>query len=113
MMNETLPQDRHAVSRIETLISKMTLAEKLGQLTMTASSYAVPGPIIAGDSTESIRDGTIGNLLNMVGHGPPHEMQRIAVEEPRLGITMLRGPALIHERGNGPCRDRVCQTVYS
>src|SRR3546814_7078352 len=55
MMNETLPQDRHAVSRIETLISKMTLAEKLGQLTMTASSYAVTGPIIAGDSTESIR----------------------------------------------------------
>src|SRR3546814_14544516 len=43
MMNETLPQDRHAVSRIETLISKMTLAEKLGQLTMTASSYPALG----------------------------------------------------------------------
>lgn len=84
------------MSRIETLISKMTLAEKIGQLTMTASSYAVTGPIIAGDSTESIRDGTIGNLLNMVGPGPTHEMQRIAVEESRLGIPLLIGLDIIH-----------------
>lgn len=84
------------MSRIETLISKMTLAEKIGQLTMTASSYAVTGPIIAGDSTDSIRDGTIGNLLNMVGPGPTHEMQRIAVEESRLGIPLLIGLDIIH-----------------
>src|SRR3546814_18523044 len=109
MMNETLPQDRHAVSRIETLISKMTLAEKLGQLTMTASSYAVTGPIIAGDSTESIRDGTIGNLLNKVGPGPTPEMQRIAVEESRLGIPLLIGLDIIHEIGRASCRERVCQ----
>ena len=48
-------------------VARMTLAEKLGQLTMTASSYAVTGPVIAGDSTQAIKDGTIGNLLNMVG----------------------------------------------
>ena len=35
------------MSRIDSLIAKMTLAEKLGQLTMTASSYAVTGPVIA------------------------------------------------------------------
>src|SRR3546814_17327420 len=63
---------------------------------MTVSSYAVTGPIIAGDSTESIRDGTIGNLLNMVGPVPTHEMQRIAVEESRLGIPLLIGLAIIH-----------------
>jgi beta-glucosidase len=74
----------------------MTLAEKLGQLTMTASSYAVTGPIIAGDSTESIKDGSIGNLLNMVGPGPTHEMQRLAVEHSRLGIPLLIGLDIIH-----------------
>lgn len=84
------------MSRIETLLSNMTVAEKIGQLTMTASSYAVTGPIIAGDSTESIRDGTIGNLLNMVGPGPTHEMQKIAVEESRLGIPLLIGLDIIH-----------------
>jgi beta-glucosidase len=83
-------------SRIEKLMGQMTLAEKLGQLTMTASGYAVTGPIIAGDSTESIKDGTIGNLLNMVGPGPTSEMQKLAVEQTRLGIPLLIGLDIIH-----------------
>lgn len=84
------------MSRIEHLLAEMTLPEKLGQLTMTASSYAVTGPVIAGDSTDSIRNGTIGNLLNMVGAGPTHEMQKLAVEESRLGIPLLIGLDIIH-----------------
>jgi len=84
------------VNRIETLIGAMTLAEKLGQLTMTASGYTVTGPIIAGDSTDAIRAGTIGNLLNMVGAAHCHEMQRLAVEGSRLGIPLLIGLDIIH-----------------
>ncbi len=84
------------MTRIDKLLADMTLAEKLGQLTMTASSYAVTGPIIAGDSTDSIVDGTLGNLLNMVGPGPTHEMQRLAVEQSRLGIPLLIGLDVIH-----------------
>ena len=84
------------MSRIETLIGDMTLAEKLGQLTMTASSYAVTGPIIAGDSTDAIKAGTIGNLLNMVGAAHVREMQRLAVEESRLGIPLLIGFDAVH-----------------
>jgi beta-glucosidase len=83
-------------SRIETLIGKMTLAEKLGQMTMTASGYAVTGPIIAGDSTDAIKAGTIGNLLNMVGAAHVREMQRLAVEESRLGIPLLIGFDVVH-----------------
>jgi beta-glucosidase len=84
------------MSRIEDLISRMSLAEKLGQLTMTAAGYAVTGPIIAGDSTDSIRDGSVGNLLNLCGAGPVHEMQRLAVEQSRLGIPLLIGLDIIH-----------------
>jgi beta-glucosidase len=84
------------MSRIETLIASMTLAEKLGQLTMTASSFTVTGPVIAGDSTESIRSGEIGNLLNMVGAGPVRDMQRLAVEESRLKIPLLIGLDIVH-----------------
>lgn len=84
------------MSRIDNLLGRMTLPEKLGQLTMTASSYAVTGPVIAGDSTESIANGTLGNLLNMVGPGPTHEMQRLAVEKSRLGIPLLIGLDVIH-----------------
>lgn len=82
--------------RIDNLMARMTLAEKLGQMTMTASGYTVTGPVIAGDSTQSIIDGSLGNLLNMVGAGPAHEMQRLAVEQSRLGIPLLIGLDIIH-----------------
>ncbi len=84
------------MSRIDTLMGKMTLAEKLGQLTMAASSYTVTGPIIAGDSTDAIKAGTIGNLLNMVGAAHVRQMQRLAVEESRLGIPLLIGLDIVH-----------------
>jgi beta-glucosidase len=84
------------LNRIESLIGAMTLAEKLGQLTMTASSYTVTGPVIAGDSTAAIKAGTIGNLLNMVGAAHVREMQRLAVEESRLGIPLLIGFDVVH-----------------
>ena len=85
-----------SVSKIDKLMERMTLAEKLGQLTMTAAGYAVTGPVIAGDSTDSIRNGTIGSLLNLAGARHIHEMQRIAVEESRLGIPLLIGLDVIH-----------------
>jgi beta-glucosidase len=84
------------VSRIETLLSTMTLPEKVGQLTMSAAGHAVTGPTIAGDSTDGIRAGRIGNLLNLVGAEPVREMQRIAVEESRLRIPLLFGFDVIH-----------------
>src|SRR5579864_1460142 len=84
------------MSRIDTLIGAMTLAEKLGQLTMTAAGFTVTGPVIAGDSTAAIKAGTIGNLLNMVGAGHVREMQRLAVEESRLGIPLLIGFDVVH-----------------
>ena len=84
------------MSRIERLLSRMTLAEKLGQLTMTAAHHATTGPVIAGDSTEAIRSGAIGNLLNLVGADAIHELQRVAVEESRLGIPLLLGFDVLH-----------------
>jgi beta-glucosidase len=84
------------VSRVESLIGRMTLSEKLGQLTMTACGQAVTGPTIAGDSTEAIKSGAIGNLLNLVGAENVRQMQRLAVEESRLGIPLLIGYDVIH-----------------
>ncbi len=84
------------MSRVENLISRMTLTEKLGQLTMTACGQAVTGPTIAGDSTAAIKSGAIGNLLNLVGAENVHEMQRLAVKESRLGIPLLIGYDVIH-----------------
>jgi beta-glucosidase len=84
------------MNRIESLIGRMTLAEKLGQLTMTAAGFAVTGPFIAGDSTDSIKDGTLGNLLNIFGADHIFKMQRLAVNESRLGIPLLFGLDVLH-----------------
>jgi beta-glucosidase len=84
------------MNRVNSLIGRMTLAEKLGQLTMTAAGFAVTGPFIAGDSTESIKDGTLGNLLNIFGADHIHKMQRLAVNESRLGIPLLFGLDVLH-----------------
>src|SRR5262249_7615907 len=85
-----------AMSRIDNLIAEMTLDEKLGQLTMVASTYAVTGPVIAGDSTQSIAEGKLGNLLNLFGPGPTHKIQALAVGTSRLGIPLLIGLDVIH-----------------
>jgi beta-glucosidase len=74
----------------------MTLSEKLGQLTMTACGYTITGPTIAGDSTAAIKEGTIGNLLNLVGAQDVRDMQKLAVEQSRLGIPLLIGYDVIH-----------------
>ena len=84
------------MNRIERLLSSMTLSEKLGQLTMTACGYAITGPTIAGDSTAAIKSGAIGNLLNLVGAADVHDMQKLAVEQSRLGIPLLIGYDVIH-----------------
>jgi beta-glucosidase len=84
------------MNRVEELIARMTLAEKLGQLTMVASSYAITGPVLVGDSTEGIKSGAIGNLLNMVGYSHVHEMQTLAVQQSRLGIPLLIGLDVLH-----------------
>jgi beta-glucosidase len=81
---------------IESLIGRMTLTEKLGQLTMAACSSATTGPVIAGDSTDAIKSGAIGNLLNLTGAANVHQMQRLAVQESRLGIPLLIGFDVIH-----------------
>ncbi|HWC62131.1 MAG TPA: glycoside hydrolase family 3 N-terminal domain-containing protein, partial [Rhizomicrobium sp.] len=81
---------------IETLIGAMSLGEKLGQLTMTAAPYAVTGPFVAGDITEGIRSGAIGNLLNLYGPETVAKAQRLALTETRLKIPLLIGLDVIH-----------------
>jgi beta-glucosidase len=84
------------MSRIATLLSEMTLPEKLGQLTMSSGSYALTGPLRFADPSDAIRAGALGNLLNVVGSAEVHALQRIAVEESRLGVPLLIGFDVLH-----------------
>jgi beta-glucosidase len=84
------------VSRIDDLIAAMTLAEKLGQLTMTTAGYAVTGPVATTDLQAGILSGQIGNVLNLYGADAVKGVQRLALEQTRLKIPLLVGMDVIH-----------------
>src|SRR5271170_1375585 len=84
------------MGRIDTLLSTMTIEEKIGQLNMVASSRVVTGPGEVRDVHEGIRSGRIGSLLNLWGAEEVHSVQRLVVEESRLGIPLLLGLDVIH-----------------
>jgi beta-glucosidase len=84
------------MGRIDNLLSAMTLEEKIGQLTMVAASRAVTGPAKLTDATERIRAGRVGALLNLWDADETRAVQRLAVEESRLGIPLLLGLDVVH-----------------
>jgi beta-glucosidase len=82
--------------RIDELLAAMTVEEKIGQLNMVATGYAVTGPVVASGVIEGIRAGRIGSLLNIWGAREVHAVQKIAVEKTRLGIPLLIGFDVLH-----------------
>jgi beta-glucosidase len=90
--------DAAAERRIDSLLARMTLEEKIGQLNQThvdwdekAKQYVIPP-----ERREELRKGLVGSLLNCVGARESREVQRVAVEESRLGIPLLFGLDVIH-----------------
>ena len=77
---------------IQTLLGKMTLAEKIGQLCqVNAGDNHIPDNL-----HNDLKEGLIGSVLNQVDVKLVNELQRIAVEESRLGIPLLIGRDVIH-----------------
>ena len=78
--------------RVNDLLGRMNVAEKIGQMSQV---NAADGTISA-SLREAIQAGQIGSVLNQVNVEVVNEMQRIAVEESRLGIPLLMGRDVIH-----------------
>lgn len=90
--------------RIEDLIARMTVEEKIGQLGVFADAVRPFAPDInpevnakgAAEVLDQVRAGRVGALFNGVGAAEGREAQRVAVEESRLGIPLLFGADVIH-----------------
>lgn len=78
--------------RVDALLQEMTLEEKIGQMNQVDASYGSPAEYLA----DGLRAGRIGSVLNVVDAAVVNELQRIAVEESRLGIPLLVGRDVIH-----------------
>lgn len=79
--------------RILNLLGQMTLKEKVGQMQQINTYW---GDSMPDDFKKGLKDGTIGSVINEVNVSRVNEMQRIAVEESRLGIPLIIGRDVIH-----------------
>ena len=98
-LNETDPitsSDKKA----EILLSKMTLEEKIGQMNQYSSFWDFTGPSPRGGDAEKkyqdLKNGFVGSMLNVRGVKDVMAVQKIAVEETRLGIPLIIGFDVIH-----------------
>ncbi|MGY4399030.1 beta-glucosidase [Sphingomonas sp. UYAg733] len=90
--------------RIESLIGRMTLAEKAGQLSCFSDLLRAPGIVFnpgaaSGNSAAQLADlraGKFGMLFNGTGVAGARTMQRMALEETRLGIPLIFAADVIH-----------------
>ena len=74
--------------KVTDLLSQMTLEEKIGQMSQVNGG--------GWDLHQAIREGRIGSVLNEVNVEELNELQRIAMQESRLGIPLLIGRDVIH-----------------
>jgi beta-glucosidase len=78
--------------QVADLLAQMTLEEKVGQMRQMHAGDGDPAALVGGE----IRAGRIGAVLNVVDVEAVNELQRIAIEESRLGIPLLVGRDVIH-----------------
>ncbi|MDH3578790.1 MAG: glycosyl hydrolase, partial [Gammaproteobacteria bacterium] len=78
--------------RVSALLAQMTLAEKIGQMNQVNAS----DDDISDSVRQAIEAGQVGSVLNQVHVDAVNELQRIAVQESRLGIPLLVGRDVIH-----------------
>ena len=75
---------------IDDLLSRMTLEEKIGQMNQLDPSWN------AEEKEALIREGKVGSIFNIVGAKEVNRLQRMAVEETRLGIPLVAARDVIH-----------------
>ena len=88
------PQDMDRF--IDALMKKMTVEEKIGQLNLPVTGEITTGQAKSSDVARKIEQGLVGGLFNLKGVAKIRDVQKLAVENSRLGIPLLFGMDVIH-----------------
>jgi beta-glucosidase len=87
-------------ARVDSVLNLMTLEEKVGQLNQYNGFWEITGPTPkdgqAAKKYEDLKKGLVGSMLNVRGVKDVRALQKIAVEETRLGIPIIFGFDVIH-----------------
>ena len=82
---------------VSSLMAKMTLQEKLGQLNLIIpGDGSVTGTVVSTDVEGKIKRGLVGGMFGIAGLEKIKKVQELAVRESRLRIPMLFGSDIIH-----------------
>jgi beta-glucosidase len=87
--------DKIFEKKIDSLIVRMTLDEKIGQTAQRGESSLGDGEL-SEEIKDAVRKGLIGSFLNVTNPEHVNELQRIAVEESPNGIPLIFGRDVIH-----------------
>ena len=94
---KTPPQYKDPIDRkVDSVLNKMNLEEKIGQLTLFTSDWDVTGPTIRKGYADDIRSGKCGNIFNAHTADYNRKLQEIAMKETRMKIPLLFGYDVIH-----------------
>ncbi len=87
-------------SKVITLLGKMTLDEKVGQMNQYNGFWNITGPIPKNGNAklkyDHLKMGLVGAVLNVKGVENVRKLQEIVVKQSRLGIPLLFGFDVIH-----------------
>ncbi|HEX2846973.1 MAG TPA: beta-glucosidase BglX [Chitinophagaceae bacterium] len=81
---------------ITSLMKKMTLEEKIGQLNLPGAGDITTGQASNSDIAKKIREGKVGGLFNIKSVAKIRDVQKVAVENSRLKIPLIFGMDVIH-----------------
>ena len=104
LLNSCSTSNRKNISdldkKVDSLLSIMTLEEKIGQMNQYNGFWNVTGPAPEGGNDalkyKHLKQGWVGSMLNVRGAKDVLAVQKIAVEETRLGIPLIIGFDVIH-----------------
>jgi beta-glucosidase len=88
--------DSRLDQKVDSVLKLMTLDEKIGQMVLYTSDWAVTGPSLKKGYMDEIRKGNCGNIFNAYTAAYTRKLQKIAVEESRMKIPLLFGYDVIH-----------------
>ncbi|AXP82101.1 Periplasmic beta-glucosidase precursor [Mariniflexile rhizosphaerae] len=94
--SNTLSGDHPFEGKVDSILSLMTVEEKIGQLNLPSSGDITTGQAKSSNIAKKIEEGKVGGLFNIKSAAKIRDVQRIAVEKSRLKIPLLFGMDVIH-----------------
>ncbi len=87
-------------AKVDSVLSLMTVKEKVGQLNQYTSQWEMTGPAPQNENSqqtlEQIKSGMVGSMLNVIGAGATRKTQELVMKNSRLKIPMVFGYDVIH-----------------